>query len=270
MASLRLLDRTASDEPLTMLGSSPSRDNYLYQMWIFYELAAFLERKNIAVEWESKNEIRFRWGAEPVDYKLTHDRELRDASFWEDIPAYGRAPGVRPDFYITRQGRQILRDDAGKIFWHEPGYMLDAKYYRPQSTAQAPSDPLKRMIADLQLTQERYGALLFGFLQSAEPDIATQATSEDSAREGDQAGPAAKQLDQPASGALYKVQPKATIQLRAANFAGPTLLFTGVLETLTRHTIYRVTPPLYGNNGNELMRTLGTLGNSRGYGGRSF
>jgi hypothetical protein len=49
--------------------------------------------------------------------------------------------------------------------------------------------------------------------------------------------------------------------IRATNFAGPTLLFTGVLEELVRHTIYERCPPLTDNSGRGLPKTLGTVGN---------
>ncbi len=220
LAALRLLDRTTSDEQLAMLGSSPSRDNYLYQMWIFYELAAFLEHKGSVVKWEledgtaSRNAIKFNWGVEPMEYCLTHD--LGIPTFWEDVPNLKRTPGVRPDFYIARTKRQQVKDGT-TVIWREPGYMLDAKYYKPYASAQAPSDPLKRMIADLNLTGERYGALLFAFLQSAEkiPDLAAspEADSAEQAAAAEQAG-----FDQPPlvptslPTALYQVSPLATVQ----------------------------------------------------------
>ncbi|MBC8077187.1 MAG: hypothetical protein H7Y32_14010, partial [Chloroflexales bacterium] len=59
--------------------------------------------------------------------------------------------------------------------------------------------------------------------------------------------------------------------IKASNFAGPTLLFTGVLEELTRATIYQRSPPLYdADTGRALMLTLGTLGNSKGHGGTNW
>lgn len=500
LTSLRLLDRTRNDEPLTMLGSRPSRDNYLYQMWLFYELAAFLEHKGIEVKWEDRpnaantrrHTLCFDWGAEPVKYRMTHDLEI--PIWWEDVPPLqinkNSAPRVRPDFYITRTDSHQVVDGATKI-WQEPGYMLDAKYYKPHTSAQAASNPLKRMIADLNLTGGRHGALLFAFLQAAETESRPRFDgAEDQANRETSEAEQAK-LDQPASDQnlfkpLYQIQPLATIQpsapdmrvllwraqpqfamdnqqlyqlfetllahvhqqlsqrvavrchgvfldqlstnahgqiasiaglmqrdgqqltgslddlllcpkphiapwrvdlvhgddccnnaavchikgmdrvqpprrlvelqdvidtikatrdatktpnqeiletattqvrmvvkryqqfiqpnladylawlrnrleiddlfdetplfdsnsretlalarflweqteqLRAANFAGPTLLFTGVLELITRNTIYRVTPVLYGTNGKELMQTLGTLGKAKLYGGQTF
>ncbi|KPV53319.1 hypothetical protein SE17_10360, partial [Kouleothrix aurantiaca] len=70
--------------------------------------------------------------------------------------------GGRPDYYIERIGRDEVRD-GDTLIWHEPGYVLDAKYYKPRDSARAPASPVKRMIADLALTGERHGALLFAF-----------------------------------------------------------------------------------------------------------
>ena len=58
--------------------------------------------------------------------------------------------------------------------------------------------------------------------------------------------------------------------IRASNFAGPTLLFSGVLEEVTRATIYGVCPNLYDYKGKRLMQSLGTLGKSKGYGGDNW
>jgi hypothetical protein len=59
-------------------------------------------------------------------------------------------------------------------------------------------------------------------------------------------------------------------QIRATNFAGPTLLFSGVLEELSRQTIYAICPDLYDYRGRKLYRTLGTLGESRRQGGQNW
>lgn len=58
--------------------------------------------------------------------------------------------------------------------------------------------------------------------------------------------------------------------IKADNFAGPTLLFTGVLEEVTRITIYQIVPYLGDNRGRPLMQTLGTLGNCKGWGGNNW
>ncbi|NJO82650.1 MAG: hypothetical protein HC828_07370 [Blastochloris sp.] len=51
--------------------------------------------------------------------------------------------------------------------------------------------------------------------------------------------------------------------IRATNFAGPTLLFTGVLEELVRQTMYEQCPPLIDHAGRTLPKTLGTIGHRR-------
>jgi hypothetical protein len=161
LAALRLLDRP-TEEAAPMLGADPARDNYLYQIWLFYELAELLASRN-ALEAEDWNvgemRLRFRWGegADAVVYRLQHDRAI--PHHWN------RAPGVRPDLYLERDDRDEVRHE-GQLIWQEPGYVLDAKYYKPRDSARAPSGAVKRMIADLHLTGERSGALLFAFQSS--------------------------------------------------------------------------------------------------------
>lgn len=161
LAALRLLDRPAVAEHVSMLGADPTRDNYLYQIWLFYELADLLDRRGLLEPWNAgEMRLRFRWGeGEDVrTYRLQHDRAI--SHYWS------RAPGVRPDLYLERDERAEVRH-AGELIWREPGYVLDAKYYKPRDSARAPSGAVKRMIADLHLTGERHGALLFAF-QSGE------------------------------------------------------------------------------------------------------
>lgn len=158
---LELLDRTAEHQPRPMLGADPRRDNYLYQLWLFYELGDLLQRAGRLQNWQlSEMCLTFSWGTgdDQAVYKLSHDRGLEH--HWQN------APGVRPDLYLARVDREVIRAADRTLLWQAPGYVLDAKYYKPRDTARAPSSPVKRMIADLQLTGERHGALLFAFQQA--------------------------------------------------------------------------------------------------------
>lgn len=162
LAQLQLLDRTQT-EALPMLGSDPARDNYLYQMWLFYELGDLLQQAGRLVVWDVAHmRLTFTWGSDdaPGTYALQHDQGIDQ--HWH------HAPGVRPDLYIVRTDRQEVKD-GDTLIWREPGYVLDAKYYRPRPSSKAPGDPVKRMIADLHLTGERHGALLFAFQGGPEP-----------------------------------------------------------------------------------------------------
>lgn len=164
LARLRLLERELpGSPPQLMLGADPARDNYLYQLWIFYEVADYLERQGLLLEIKfDKMWLRYTWGEgeQRIEYRLQHDQSIAVApEYWE------AAPGVRPDFYIQRITPDLVKDETGRVLWHSPGFVLDAKYYKPRGTLKAPSSPVKRMIADLQLTGERYGALLFAFQQ---------------------------------------------------------------------------------------------------------
>jgi hypothetical protein len=49
--------------------------------------------------------------------------------------------------------------------------VLDAKYYKPRGSAKAPANPVKRMLADLHLTGEQHGALLFAFQSGEVPSL---------------------------------------------------------------------------------------------------
>jgi hypothetical protein len=158
---LELLDRITAHEPQPMLGADPRRDNYLYQLWLFYELGDLLQRAGRLKSWQLGDmHMEFTWGSHgnEATYIVSHDRGL--AHHWHN------APGVRPDLYIARANRDAIRDADGTLIWQAPGYILDAKYYKPCDSMRAPASPVKRMIADLQLTGERHGALLFAFQES--------------------------------------------------------------------------------------------------------
>jgi hypothetical protein len=170
---MQLLDRTAAPTAQPMLGADPDRDNYLYQLWLFYELGELLQQRGVLIGWDyARMTMTFTWGQgdDGCTYRLQHDQAIAGG------PAYWRgAPGVRPDFYVERVDRQSVCDDSGAILWREPGYVLDAKYYRPRDDdPKTPSEPIKRMIADMQLTSERHGALLFAFHGSTPDRLATQ------------------------------------------------------------------------------------------------
>ncbi|HEU4322709.1 MAG TPA: hypothetical protein VFS21_06130 [Roseiflexaceae bacterium] len=459
----RLFQRGAADVSSAVLGANRKRDNYLYQLWLYYELADLLTRQRAVQGWDrATTRLTFRWGQGEGArvYTLQHDRGIPD-----DLRVWRGGPGVRPDLYIARAERAVVRDDDGAAIWREPGFMLDAKYHRPrededrgdggdEAGAHTPTEPIKRMIADLHLSGERHGALLFAFYggapdahrsvapeqrkaQLVAPDVSVglhqirpQGAGDVAALErllcdlldtvhtrlkGNAAprchgvfldtltanahGVLAAQASLPARGggalpddpadlllcpkphiapwrvdivshsrdccanaalchikhqpgvqkpqrltaleqiasairqagadgddtqladaatrqvllvtkryaellqprmADYRALLRALLdlddfdthpllgepqretlalgrflwaqieQIGAANFAGPALLFTGVLEDLARGTVYRHSPPLTGANGRSLMPTLGVLGNSKGFGGNNW
>lgn len=168
LRTLPLLQRDPQAPTVATLGADPQRDNYLYQLWIFYELADMLRARG-AMQPEDLSlqpmRLRFRWKG--CTYELQHDREVRDqVAIWAaQPPAPYRVPGVRPDFYLWRcdPPLQELRE-GDELVWREPGVVWDAKYYRERENPNAPSSPIKRMVADLNLLGESYGVLLFAFL----------------------------------------------------------------------------------------------------------
>ena len=158
---LQLLERTSAQQPEPMLGSDPARDNALYQLWLFYEWVELLTQRDALAAFDPRRELvlRFRWGAgdDQRHYVLRYDLGVAGApAIWQ------HAPGVRPDFYIAHA--EPIRVGTGTTIWREPGFVLDAKYYREHDDrAHLPGEPRKRMLADLQLLGEQHGALLFAF-----------------------------------------------------------------------------------------------------------
>ncbi len=166
--TLSLLDRRQTQQPDAVLGVDPDRDNYLYQLWLFYELGQTLQQRGAIVTWDDEQmHFTYTWGdgEDQCTYYVQHDQSIKhNGDPW--LP-WQEAPGVRPDFYITRVDAQHVTDARGRVFWREPGYVLDAKYYKPRGGAKAPGNPVKRMLADLQLTDERRGGLLFAFQRTS-------------------------------------------------------------------------------------------------------
>jgi hypothetical protein len=169
--TLRLLQRDQPPEPADTLGADPRRDNYLYQLWIFYELVDLLAEQgglDALNTTPGTMQMQFRWGAEAhtCSYELRHDRAVPDpVGCWHASRATAPVPGVRPDFYLRRVDPPLERvQQHGEMFWREPGEVWDAKYYRERDQEGAPSPPVKRMLADLTLLGEPYGVLLFALL----------------------------------------------------------------------------------------------------------
>lgn len=169
--TLSLLQRTPQPDTPATLGADPRRDNYLYQIWIFYELVDLLHQAGQLETIEAiagKMRLTFHQGdgASRCRYELRHDQAVPTPVVqWAALPAGGDVPGVRPDFLLRRidpPPQQVTH--GGQCFWREPGIIWDAKYYRERESQRTPSTPLKRMLADLTLLGESRGVLLFAFL----------------------------------------------------------------------------------------------------------
>jgi hypothetical protein len=171
LRELQLLRREHDAED-AVLGADPERDNYLYQIWIFYELADLLRERDCLEQVEprpGRMALRFRWGEGDTRcrYELRHDQSVPNPpACWGAVPSRDYAvPGVRPDFYLWRIDPPVEQvQHGGELYWREPGVVWDAKYYRERESSAAPSSPVKRMIADLTLLGESQGTLLFAFL----------------------------------------------------------------------------------------------------------
>ena len=187
LRELRLLDRDLTAAPTAMLGADPKRDNYLYQLWIFYELLSLLDDRGCIEPGGvslAPMRVRFRW--DECVYELQHDQAVPEptVSSWKDRRGDAhRVPGVRPDYYLRRvDPPAVMIRDGPHAIWREPGVIWDAKYYRERESTNAPASPIKRMIADLNLLGEPYGILLFAFLKEPESGNANYALGPDPAR----------------------------------------------------------------------------------------
>ncbi|MBK9713216.1 MAG: hypothetical protein IPO81_18165 [Kouleothrix sp.] len=204
--SLRLLRRDQIAVAEDVLGADPDEDDYLYQLWLFYELVDLLQRHGCLLSWSSvQAELTYVWGTgdDRRQYRLRHDRAIR--KHWRN------APGVRPDLYIAHVERNEVWAGAD-LSWHEPGFVLDAKYYKPRDSSRAPASTIKRMIADLRLTGEQHGALLFAFQRDTRVSNMSNGESIDASEyEPDTAiAPATPTLP------LYRVTPEGTAAQRGA------------------------------------------------------
>ncbi len=216
--TLQLLRRSAPLAEATTLGADPWRDNYLYQLWIFLELADLLIERGCLERIETRDgrmRLEFRWGdaAESCRYELLHDQEVREpAARWiTDRPGVA-APGARPDYHLRRIDPPPQRITyLGTTYWSEPGIIWDAKYYREREQAGAPSSPIKRMLADLALLGLTHGALLFAFLRDPAPDADSWGDARDSIRaSGDSrsAGNGCGSVLESEEPGLYRVAPE--------------------------------------------------------------
>lgn len=180
---LGLLQRLLAATPGETLGVNPRRDNRLYQLWIVCELADLLLREGrlIMEDTALPERLSFRWGAggDKRRYELRHDKGIPDPpAVWRSEPTDGPVPGVRPDYYLRRIDPPMsVVGDPNDPAWREPGVVWDAKYYRERDRNRAPGEPVKRMLADLALTGECRGSLLFAFLKAEPGDDTDEAYS---------------------------------------------------------------------------------------------
>ena len=236
--SLQLLRRLPAAPASDLLGSNPSRDNYLYQLWIFYELADLLieeqRLEQIIYPRNPKERMRlhFRWGVpgSEIRYELLHDQAVpHPVSRWAATSTRDHVPDVRPDFYLRRLNPpmgEIVDADKNERYWREPGIIWDAKYYRPFDERKVPSGPIKRMIADMALLGEEHGTLLFAFLTPEEQSEAAHVAG---------TAPSPVYTIAPAPGFAQNVMPTQEVLLRELQpqsaKSAPTNILRELLET---------------------------------------
>ncbi|NJM05236.1 hypothetical protein HC891_01870 [Candidatus Gracilibacteria bacterium] len=105
LRSLPLLRRETNTTAAPALGADPQHDNYLYQLWLFYELADLLHERGCLDEEGRTTEpmrLRFRWHG--CVYEVRHDQAVPlPVASWKAQPNQNyHVPGVRPDFYLWR------------------------------------------------------------------------------------------------------------------------------------------------------------------------
>ena len=229
--NLQLLRRLPTSLSQDLIGSNPARDNYLYQLWIFYELVDLLTEQQkleriIYPKAKASIRLQFRWGPaeNEVHYELRHDQAVPNpTASWATTSSRDQVPNVRPDFYLTRLNPPMLKIVHNEQqFWREPGIIWDAKYYRPFDDQKVPAEPIKRMIADMALLGEEHGTLLFAFFRPDEHDQPEPTSS----------APTPSYTITPAQGFAQNVMPTQTVQLRQLQPQSPNQL-TSVRQTLS-------------------------------------
>jgi len=80
LVTLHLLERRSELAVQTMLGADPEEADYLYQIWLFYEIADLLQRRGRLLAWNPDDPaVTYTWGAadDQREYRLRHDRIIR-------------------------------------------------------------------------------------------------------------------------------------------------------------------------------------------------
>lgn len=149
LGALRLAALKAEDDMTSALGLDPTRDDTLYETWLFYELADLLRERGSLVGLDGAG-LAFSWGdgAGRRDYVLQLRPELADR--WENSPT------PRPSLLIERDQPQEVRSALGLI-WREPGFLIAAAF-APGAGSGAHA---RRLLGDLQLAGGRRGTLIY-------------------------------------------------------------------------------------------------------------
>jgi len=146
--------QTSTNQSLSPVLQAQEQAGLLYQLWIALELVNMLvELGQLSDPQIATDNLRFQFQWCQRTFELVYDRSPKQHLAWTG------APGERPDYFITRANAHKVKDGT-RIYWQEPGILLDAKCYLGVNASRA-SGVIKRMIADIQLVDAKNGALIF-------------------------------------------------------------------------------------------------------------
>ncbi|GAA5528201.1 hypothetical protein [Herpetosiphon gulosus] len=125
----------------------------LYQLWLALEILDLLKSKDCLIEpivRVDRLQLHFKW--HDHEYELIYDQAPTAQLAWSG------APSERPDYLIKRRNSLKVEYD-GRTIWQEPSVILDAKCYLGDKASRT-TNPIKRMLGDLQLIDAHHGALI--------------------------------------------------------------------------------------------------------------
>jgi hypothetical protein len=161
--------QTHTNQTLSPVLQAQEQAGLLYQLWIALELVNMLvELDQLSDPQIATDNLRFQFQWRQRSFVLVYDRSPKQHLAWTG------APGERPDYFITRANPHKIEDDT-KIYWQEPGVLLDAKCYLGVNASRA-SGAIKRMLADIQLVDAKNGALIFPDITGLEPEVLPDTT----------------------------------------------------------------------------------------------
>ncbi|EFO80924.1 hypothetical protein OSCT_1216 [Oscillochloris trichoides DG-6] len=146
-------------------------DAWLYEIWIMLELLHLLDATGAlaggAVQVRRDHlATAYTWNGQAL--LLTYNRQAEDAS--GEGAGWRNAPGVRPDYAVTRlPALPDLRDAEQRLIWREPPLLLDAKYYLSGSDPERTHGAVKKLLGDMALLGAAQCLLFFPALPEAQP-----------------------------------------------------------------------------------------------------
>lgn len=157
LAALQLASRDLLSSGGRALGFDPGRDDLLYRMWLYLEVADLLRRRGELPQGIVGDDLRLTWGGgeDRRAYRLRLSPSLEGR--WPGGPA------PQPALLIEREGRAEVRDGEA-VIWSELGFVL-AAHAGPGTTL---GDATRQLLGDMALMGERRGALVFAVMPASD------------------------------------------------------------------------------------------------------